>query len=375
MLASSVLAAALDRVPFFTDRLVPAPTQLRLLTDAERALAVLAQANNAHYLEQRATIYLIPSADHAVGTAGLGTTGGFGVSESAVLELDGATGKAQSLDLSNPLDTYRAVASATINTVTVAGTPWTTDQWANKMAAILAGPGVGRALIAGNDSNTLLLDSDLPAVPTTASLLGIFDPTPSVDSQDALVTSLSLVRQDVGYLTKLDATGAAYIDLTSPLTASYQQRVPLPVLGAVLGVQGWGPNDTRPTPITFLPADSRDRNFYGPAVVYTAGGLTLVGDAQAWSGYSSLDVFYQPIPPEITATSQTMLMPEPAKEALASGLALMFARRLVRADPNMDSDGSLLLDMRDDATTAQAVFLTQVKGTGVARATSIVEAF
>lgn len=377
MRANDVRFAVYDRLPHFSDRLVPEPSEWRFYTDACQQAMALSWRKDAHFLEQRAVIHLASSTANAVGTAGAGQ-GGFGLTLDQAVDFGGVTGVAQAVDLTYPLDTPRVVASATAGTISVAGTPWTVNQWVGKVAVILAGTGAtptGRAVVLSNTTSTLTLQTNLGTIPNATSVLGLFAAQTVADGTQGVVTDLARTRQTVGYATKLNAQGSAYLDLTTPLIATIGQAVPVPMMGAILGVQAWRPNGRQPVPIDMGAPDLRGQSIVGPAWTKTALGLFLLGESEVWAEFQNLEVFYQPIHPAITAWTDVLLLPDHARELVASIAGLAIHRRLRRLDPDLDPSGGTLAELQDDQATVLDRWNGVMSEAGVARVTFVQERF
>lgn len=374
--ATDLMLAMQDRVPFYSPGLVPLSTTLRLLSTAERGVCRAAHRTRPRYLSQELQIYLRRVADNAVGAAGAGV-GAFARDDAGGLAYGGVTGAVSGFDLSAPLIAPVVVTGVAGTTLTVLGSPFTANQWDGQLAVIVAGPGTGptgTALITTTSTGSLLLAAAIPGVVAGKSVLGIFAPNATVSPTDRAVVNATMQRTVSAYLTKLDATGTAYLDLADPLIANATVGVPLPPMGLALKLEAWKKGDLRAADLQWVEPALRGSNIRGPVWTIDGGKLYLLGESSVWDDFQNLVLVYQPIPPELTSPSQVLLMPEPARDAVASDFAVMIAMRVLRITPAVDS-GGVLGGLQSDAATELQDFLSQIQGAGAARRRQTTERF
>lgn len=374
--ASDLERAMRTRLPGYDPNLVPRPALFELLSEAEAEIVAQAQSRNAHYLSQRLTVFLARSTGNDVGTAAPASGAGFPLTSAAAVDLWEPAGLVQAIDLSTPLVTPFVISGQTGTTLTKSGAGWTTNQFAGKVAVVLSGPGAGptgRRRIVSNTSDTLTVSATLsPLTVAGSSLIGIYAGT-AVLGVDGVVTGSDVVTERVSYVTKLDATGTAYLDLETPLVARWSAGIPLPSMGSVLNVEAWPTDGDRSVQLDPVAPDALGYRLRGPAYTVKGGALFLVGLPTALDRLDNLEVTYQPIPPMVTSLTQTLLVPEAARFALATAFALSVGQRLLRLDPARDPGAVIVRDLRDDADRKLSTFLDQVVGVGVATPRSAVE--
>lgn len=89
----------------------------------------------------------------------------------------------------------------------------------------------------------------------------------------------------------------------------------------------------------FVPYEQRDMPHPIPAYTLLNNVILLLGNdqvgqlSQAYENYEGLVLSYTPIPADLTADASVFILPDDAKEALASMLAAFWVRRLV-GNPN-----------------------------------------
>jgi hypothetical protein len=346
---STVLTAVRDRSRAFSKQNVPDAVLARGLSDYQRRLLSLALQRDPVYLAQVATVIIANSGSSAVGTVGAntvatGTQGGFPVSvanDGTVTRDTDTAGSAKELDFADAtvlVDEF-VPASSTTTTATKTAAGWTVNAYAGDYLDVVAGPGTGqRRLITSNTATVLSWADALTTSLTSASVVRIVAAAESVSETVGVVTTFPTTTMKLGYLTKLDASGTAYLDLTAPLVATIDAGVPLPPFKTLVGGSvrfTADSNSSEPSSIPFAITDYAHR--YEPEGQYAgyvmAGQLFLCGTSLTWGDVASIELRYVPEPPALTARTDYFLLPDNAVPALTTYAAQFAALRSESVDP------------------------------------------
>jgi hypothetical protein len=332
----TIITAARDRHPAFSRERIPDAPVARYLTDVQNELIPAASIRDRQFMAQTAVISVAMDAASAPGAAGAGTSGGvpgivsgdsFTTSESStgsaievgVTEADGAT----VLIADSPL------TSATPTSLTKTGAGRATNGDIDDLIVITAGKGIGQRRVVTSNAATTWHFAAFDIVPDTTSLFSLVAPIYLSDDTAGAVTGLPSTTQNLGYLVKLDSTGAPYIDYTEPLVATLEQGVPLPSMQALLPdlSQYWTADGCGPRPLTVTNAQQR-WNGCGPAVYAVGSTLYLCGRSTDWTDVRSLELRYVPIAPAFTALADLFLLPDHARAVLVAKAASFMAMRV-----------------------------------------------
>lgn len=358
---STILTAARDRNRGFSKEMVPDGVLARAITDFQRRLLSGALLRDPVYLSQVMTVIVSNTGTDAFGTRGA-AVGGFPVSvaNDGTISRDSDTvGSATELDFTTAVvlvDEF-VPASSTTTSVTKTAAGWTTNAYANDYLEVTAGPGVGqRRLITSNTSTVASWTDALTTVLTSASVVRIVSVAQSVSQTVGVVSQFPTTTSKVGYLTKLDANGTAYLDLTAPLVATIEAGVPLPPFKVIVGGTIRYADDTsssEPHTTPFVLTDYAHR--YEPEGQYAgyvmAGQLFLCGTSLTWQDVASIELRYVPEPPALTARTDYLLLPDNAVPALTAYAAQFAAQRTENVDP---------APYAADAQAAERAFLKDV---------------
>lgn len=337
LLLSDILTAIRDTSASFSKRNVTDGTLARFLTGEQRRLISRALVRDKQYLAQQCSIVFDVDSANAPGTAGAGTTGGVPgqiTSGETLAVVQSPVGSAVEIDSDDDdaeiLVSASVVASATSTTLTKTAAGWTVDAYANQYVRITAGTGEGQQReITSNTSDTLTVGTAWETTPDTTSIFEIVDPVIEVDEDVNVITAIPAERTKVGYLVKLNAQGVAYLDLSTPLVATYDVGIPLPSHHYLLPDATVRYGSTESSEILSLVSYAhRLRCPVYPAAYVLNQELYLCGDATAWSGATSIDLRYVPIAPAFTARTDFFLLPDSAYGTLVGHGAAFCAEKV-----------------------------------------------
>jgi hypothetical protein len=184
----------------------------------------------------------------------------------------------------------------------------------------------------------------------------VLTPTLETDEDLGVVTELPPLSARTGYLVRLTAQGAPFIDYTQPLTVWLDRGVPLPEMVAPLGgTVRYTAAD--PEPLTITSFERRFDVHPTPAVYFAAGEALLCGDEADWADVESIEVHYTPIAPRLTRLTDYLLVPDAAEPCLVAQAAAFAARRINGTDGfQLDVRGFL-----EDAVQAEAEYLSTLR--------------
>ena len=314
--------------PAFHKTLVPDASFARFLTGYQRELVAKALERDQTFLAQQMAVGFGLSTSNRVGTVGAGVGGRPIDADVGVLSVvNEPVGTAAEVDVDGSdvvtLVSESVVASSTSTTLTKTAAGWTVNAYSNYTVVILSGTGAGqRRTISSNTATQLTVSQAWTTNPDTTSTFVVVDEVLESDKQFGAVAAAPFSAERVGYLVKVNASGTAYLDYTTPLVARYDVGIPLPQMHALIGgtVRMSG-NDDDVAPLTLVDYGSR-LSPHAPFAVYVMGNeLFLCGTEEDWVDVESLDLRYVPVPPALTALTSTLLMPDSAYTALVNGAA------------------------------------------------------
>jgi hypothetical protein len=329
-----VITAARDRHPAFHPTRVTNAVFARFLSDFQNELIGRAVARDPGFLAQSLGIALNLDAANAPGTVGAGTTGGLPadvIDDALVVSEETAGG------LVFPLTSVaeggvivvaeRVVSVATANTISSTGAGRTVNEDAQRLVHITAGKGLGQVReIASNAAAQWVLTADWDTVPDATSKFTVIAPTIGADETLGVVTALPALSTRRGYLVRLNAQGAPYIDYTQPLSVSVDRGVPLPsMLTPLGGTVRYVGSETDELCLTSY--RRRLAPPASPAVYVESGSLYLCGDADEWVDVTSIELRYVPVAPVFAALTDYFLVPDAARPAAIEAAAAFAAGR------------------------------------------------
>lgn len=363
----TVITSARDRHPAFHRTRVSDAIFARLLSQYQSELIGRAMQRDRTFLAQQASVVFALDDSNAIGVRGAGV-GGYPVtvaSDGTVSLAEGTIGDAKELDLATGTVVVSAFvpSSSTTTSVTKTGAGWTTDAYVNDYLEVTDGAGATqRRVITGNTSDTLSWADALTTALDTTSLVRVVSQATSVPQDFGAVAAFPLVSSRVGYLTKLDANGTAYLDLTSPLVGTVDQGIPLPAaIKHLIGGTVWMADDaTKTTPkplrlVTYHARMQRTTQWYAAYVLNRT--LYVVGDATDWNTVASIDLRYVPEPPTFTALTDYLLLPDNAAPAMIAHAAYVAGLRVQGLEGIPPLDLTALLAAKQAAEDA---FLREV---------------
>lgn len=357
---AEIIRAVRDRHPAFHKTRVPDAVLARFYTGYQRRLIELLCDVDENLVAQQCSIVFAATPENAIGVVAAGSAGGLPTSVDSGVPATGDTpaGPTVEIDLENAavLVPETVCTGATASTLTKTGAGWTVNAYAGKLLYLPNGPGARqRREIVSNTADTLTIVGTFETVPvandTTFTVL---------EMELAIVHGLGAVTEVMpegvrqGYLVRLDANGAPYIDIGKPLVARFDVGVQLPPHNHVLG--GTVRDITQRVVGKFSVRPWRQR--YVPTHEYwgwmESGKLFLGGSRTWWNGIDSLDLRYVPIAPTFTALTDLFLLADNAYDALVSAGVVIAAER-INAQP--DQARIELMPLSNDATIAQGAFL------------------
>lgn len=364
------------RHPLLGEQLVPSRGLAFDLSRYQLRLAQKATQLLPSYLAQVFNIGVELSAANQRTVAGA-TVGGFpGEVEDGVFSpVDSGIGQAVDFDSELAPIAFGPFAptSATLTAVHLTGAGWTINEHAARILRIEAGPGEPHEQeIVANDADDLT-GLAFTVVPDATTVMSIVEASPAVSGEIGAVTRTPPLGRNQGYLVKIDATGAPYLDLTTPLVCYFDEGVTLPQHLRVLPgarLRSASPN----TPLAEdLPASLPEpmqgfnivpygqRHFYqGPAGYILGEKLYLIGGRAEWTGVRSIELRLVPIPPPVTETlDDVFLLPDAAEDALASyGVLCAYARLSALLKKEIGPD--VIREWTADRKDAEASYLASV---------------
>lgn len=359
-----VLNAARDRHPYFARPRVPDAVFARFFTDHQRTLLSKATQLDPTYLLQSVSIAFAVSTANAIGTVGAGTGGLLpgSVTNGVVSATEAPLGDALTVDTTNAVQLVgpTAVTSATATTLS-ASAAWSTNAYVGDIVEIVAGTGQGQVRsIVSNTANQLTVAA-WATVPDTTSVFRIVT-TVLTDSETLdVVTSFPLTTTRQGFAVKLNASGAPYLDLTTPLIATVDASLTLPAMKRLVGGTVWITRNGVPTsePLTIVGYQNRMRALGRYVAVVAGQTLTLQGAQTHWSDVTSIELKYVPEPPAFTALTDYFLLPDSARPAVVARGAYMAG---VRINGLPDLPEINVAQLAADASEAETMWLKEVSG-------------
>lgn len=353
ILASTVLQAARDRHPAFSRERVTHAVLLRALTEYQRTLLSKAWRRDRYYLAQQASILF--STQSSTSGAASGAFPSDVANDGTVSRAEQPTGYAQELetDEATVLVGEFVPASSTGTSVTKTAAGWTVDAYVDAYLEVVAGTGVGQRRVINDNTSTVASWADaLTTALDTTSVVRIVSVTSSVSGELGVVTGLPSTSSRVGYLTKLDASGTAYLDLTDPVTAVFDRGIPLVSCKAVLGGTVRDSEGCTVGALTLVPYGQRFDASGWFSAAFMNRQLFLLGSDVDWNGVASIDLRYVPEPPEITALTDYFLLPDHAEPALVAHAAYVAGARVSGLDGLPAVDLAMLAQEKQEAEKA-----------------------
>lgn len=339
VLARDVVDAVRLLHPAFGDARTPRGLILRQLSMVQRLMVQKGTQIDPNVFARALSVILAFNTANVPGAAGAGGGGGLpGVSRvdgdeltdtpaGALFEL--LTGEDQPVLVSNFVPT-----SSTETTIGSAGAGWAVDAFAGKVGLVVAGTGYGSVVeILSNTDELLTLDPEqcLSAPLDGTSIVRVIAGDTGAPGNVLAFTALPALRVQKGWLVKYDSQGVPYIDLDSPLLANVAQGVPLvpnyAILGGTVRLSGNGTPMTYPFSLT--PYGSRLNVHTDRYCGYVQGGeLHLIGSQPDWQAVTSIDLRVVPVPPDLLALTDPLMIDEGGRDALIYFLAERLGRRL-----------------------------------------------
>lgn len=380
MNVGTVLKMAREKVPFYQASWCPVGLQRQMLSDLQRSLYRQALNLDAYYRYQVAHILVAPSAANDVGRKGAGT-GQFGIADQAV-NLEGGTGLAQGFDFASAtmVISRRPVVGATLQSVTVAGTAWTTNQWQGRILRVEAGAGAPQIReVLSNTADTLVIstgDTDfataLDVSAETPSLIAVYDAPLTALADVGVMLTYPTTEQRIGFITKLDATGTPYLDLTEPVYATVNVPISLPPVQDILQARVHGTQPGYTAPIRIVGAGYLDVPTNSIALVRQGDRLIPIGPAEYWAQVRSIEIRYQPVLPDLARDADLLFLGGMALNALQDGLAKEIALRGIMVNA---ASAQLAPIFRDGASQSLNEFLATILRTGTVQALPEVQVY
>lgn len=341
LLLSTVLTAIRDRHPAFHRTRVPNAVLGRFLSDYQNELIGKAVERDPGYLTQTLAIALSVDDANDPGTVGAGTTGALpgevssGGGLSVVEESAGALvfPLRTTAEGANIVVADRLVTAATSTSVSSTGAARTTNADALRLVIIVDGKGKGqeRAVISNTAEQWVIsTGSDgkqWTTTPDTTSLMRIVQVQLTADETLGVVTEIPARSARTGYLVRLTAQGAPYIDYTEPKTVWVGRGVPIPSMLAPLS----GTLRSTEDEDCELCITTKGRRYDPPAMpaVYLENqSLFLCGGEGDWEEIESIELQYVPVSPEFDALTNYFLVPDAARPALVAQGAAFAAERI-----------------------------------------------
>lgn len=323
---NDIILGARGAHPAFHKTLVPDASFARFLTGYQRELTAKALERDQSFLAQQMAVGFDLSTSNRVGTVGAGVGGRPIDADVGILSVvNEPVGTAAEVDVDGSdvvtLVSESVVASATSTTLTKTAAGWTVNAYSNYTVVILSGTGAGqRRTVSSNTATVLTVSQAWTTNPDTTSTFVVVDEVLESDKQFGAVASAPFTASRVGYLVKVNSTGTAYLDYTTPLVAKYDVGIPLPQMHALIGGTVRFTTDATET-LTLVGYESR-HDPRAPFAAYVMGNeLFLCGGEAEWTDITSLDLRYVPVPPALTALTSTLLLPDMAYTALVNGAA------------------------------------------------------
>lgn len=362
LLVSDILTRIRDAHPLFHRSRVTDAVLVRALDNYQGTLLGKALLRDRTYLAQQASIVFSTQSGSGAGTGAFPSTV---ANDGTVSRATPPTGSAQELDTSNAtvLVAEFVPSASTTTSVTDSGAAWTTNAYVNAVLEVTAGTGVNqRRYLTANTGTVASWTTALTTPLDSTSLVRIVSVSATDPEDVGVVTAMPATDTRVAYLTKLDANGVAYLDLTDPLVATFDRGVPLPthkhLLGGTVRLDASAtplPNQTYP--LTLTSYDSRN-DWHGDYGAYVLNRqLFLCGDSTDWQDVTSIDLRYVPEPPTLAAVTDYFLLPDHAASALIAQGAYLAAMR-VQALEGMDTVNLAALGMERDR--AESAYLSEV---------------
>lgn len=331
----AVITAIRDRHPLFHKTRVTDAVFARFLSDYQNELIGKALARDAGYLSQSVGIAIAFSTANAPGTVGAGTTGGLpGDVSGANIVVSEETAGGLLFPLTGSDDgavvvvAERVATAATANTISSTGAGRTTNQDLGRLVRITAGKGIGQIrAVASNTAAQWVVSANWTTIPDTTSLFEIVTANIGADETLGVVTQLPAVSTRSGYLVRINAQGAPYLDYTQPLTVTLARGVPLPsMLAPIGGTVRYTDGDEEALELTTYGKRYHARS--SPAAYIVSGSLYLCGDENDWTDVQSIELRYAPIAPVFTALTEYFLVPDAARPALIAAAVAFAAQRI-----------------------------------------------
>ena len=343
--------------PAFHRSLVPDATIARYLTGYQRELVAKGLERDQTFLAQQMSIVFAIASANATAGAGVGQRP-IDADVGVLSTVNEPLGTAAEVDVSGSdvvtLVSESVVASATSTTLTKTAAGWTSNAYANYTVVIVSGTGVGqRRTVASNTATVLTVSQAWTTTPDTTSTFVVVDEVIESDKQFGAVASAPFSTTRLGYMVKVNASGTAYLDYTTPLVGRYDVGIPLPQNHAVIGgTVRLSDDDDTTYPLTLVDYQSRFEGHASFPVYMMGNELFLTGGEAEWEDVVSLDLRYIPVPPALTALTDNFLLPDHAYTALACGAAFHAGMR-VNGMPDVPKiDLNALAAQKAEAETA-----------------------
>lgn len=331
-----LITAARDRHAAFHKSRVPDGVLARRLTAYQRELISRLADIDPSLVAQQMSIVFALGPENAVGVAGVGTPGGqpgrlnlqapLVVPEPAGSLIEEDTSTAQELVAPTTL------TSATANTITKLAVGWVINAYAGKLVEITDGPGARQIReIASNTVDTLTLvgTSTWETVPTVQSRFRIIAVLLVMTREMGVVTGpLAPAATRQGYLVRLNAAGAPYIDFGKPLIAVFDDGIELPPYESITGGTIHYAGETGVDDLEIRPYRQRMSKGMRHTTWLEGGALFLGGQRDTWKDVDSIDIRFVPIAPDIATLLDVLLLPDSASPCLIAALALYAGERV-----------------------------------------------
>lgn len=350
-----VITAARDMHPSLHPSRVTNAVLARALTIYQRHLVGRAMLKDRTYLAQQASIIFAQQ-----GTVGA-ALGGYpvAVSNSGVISRERPpVGYAEELATANAtiLVAEFVPASTTTTSITKTAAGWTTNQYVNAYVEVVAGTGLDQRRVITSNTSTVLSFAAFAALDAT-SVVRIVSLAPSVSEEVGVVTQLPAEDQRIGYLVKLDAAGVPYVDLTTPLVATFDRGIPLPMMKHLIGGVVRFTDQQWPCELTIVPYMQRADKLGDYTASVMNRQLFIQGSQSDWNTAESIELRYVPEPPALTALTDYFLLPDHASPCLVAHAAYIAGNRVNGLEGLPPVDLALLGEER---SRAESAFLSEV---------------
>lgn len=363
---ATIIAAIRVRHPAFHKRHVPDAALASWLSTYQRLLVSKGVQRNREFLTAQASIAVSIEDANRVGTVGAGTTGRLpaqaGQSPADALQLPMGPAAAIDTSAATELVVPTVVESATADTLT-ADVAWSVDQWNGKLVEIVSGTGFGQQrFVLDTTADTVQVTESWQVVPDGSSIFRIVDvedDATTASTTMGAVVAAPFTASRVGYLVKIDATGAPYLDFSSPVVVRYGVGCALPAHHYVLGgtvrfttaTVGDGNEGAPLTLVGFKDRFDGDGDYIARI---ENGQLWLMGTREDWQDVESIDLRFVPIPPDLTALTSEFMLPDDCDNVLIAGGSLYAGERVNALNVGEKID---LTDLRVGKAEGEAEYL------------------